>query len=74
MSRAMQLAMSEREVLALCATQKVAISAIEALPGGGVRLVCSSASGADLVRSKAKSKIMKVEQTREKHRPTSPLW
>ena len=29
MSRAMQLAMSEQEVLALCASKKVAVSAIE---------------------------------------------
>lgn len=74
MSRAMQLAMSEQEVLALCASQKVAVSAIERLPGGGVRLVCSSASGADIVRKKAKSKLLIAEQAREKHRPASPLW
>ena len=74
MSRAMQLAMSEREVLALCGKQNVAISAIETLPGGGVRLVCNSAAGAQLVREKAKSKVMKVEQVREKHRPDSTPW
>jgi hypothetical protein len=74
MSRAMQLAMSEQEVLALCASKKVAVSAIERLPGGGTRLVCRSSSGADIVRRKAKSKIIIAEQMREKHRPTSPLW
>ena len=74
MSRAMQLAMSEPEVVKLCAAQKVKISAIEPLPGGGVRLVCSSANGADTIRGKAKSKIMKVEEAREKHRPRTPLW
>lgn len=74
MSRAMQLAMSEREVRALCTAENVAVSAIEALPGGGVRLVCNSVNGADTVRRKAKSKIMSVEQGRARHRPTSPLW
>jgi len=74
MSRAMQLAMSEKEVLALCASKKVAVSAIERLPGGGTRLVCCSSSGAEIVRHKAKSKIIVAEQLREKHRPTTPLW
>jgi hypothetical protein len=70
----MQLAMSEQEVLALCGSNKVAVSVIERLPGGGTRLVCCSSSGADIVRQKAKSKIIIVEQVREKHRPASPLW
>ena len=70
----MQLAMSEPEVIALCATHKVVVSAIEPLPSGGVRLVCSSAAGAEIVRQKAKSKLMSVEEVRAKHRPTSPLW
>ena len=74
MSRAMQLAMSEQEALALCASHKVAVSAIEGLPGGGVRLVCNSSSGADVLRQKAKSKVIGGEQAREKHRPASPLW
>jgi hypothetical protein len=74
MSRAMQLAMSEQEVLTLCASEKVAVSAVERLPGGGTRLVCCSSSGAEIVRRKAKSKIVTAEQIREKHRPTTPLW
>ena len=74
MSRAMQLALSERQAQDLCAKEKVSVSAIESLPGGGVRLVCSSASGAEVLRQKAKSKIMRVEEAREKHRPVTPLW
>jgi len=70
----MQLAMSKQEALDLCATHKIAVSVIEPLPSGGVRLVCSSTSGAEIVRQKAKSKVVKVEEAREKHRPTSPLW
>ncbi|HUP67711.1 MAG TPA: hypothetical protein VM145_05845 [Sphingomicrobium sp.] len=74
MSRAMQLKMSEKEVLALCATHKVSVSAIERLPSGGTRLVCSSTSGAELVRQKAKSKLIAVDEAREIRRPASPLW
>ncbi|HEV8406890.1 MAG TPA: hypothetical protein VGQ34_03055 [Sphingomicrobium sp.] len=70
----MQLAMSEQEVLALCASKDVAVSAIEPLPSGGTRLVCRSSSGADIVRQKAKAKIIVDEQAREKHRPATPLW
>ena len=74
MTRSMQLAMSEQDALTLCTKQKVDVSVIERLPAGGVRLVCSSRSGADTIRQKAKSKVMSVEQAREKHRPSSPLW
>ena len=74
MSRAMQLAMSERQAHDLCAKANVIVSAIESLPGGGVRLVCSSASGAEIVRQKAKSKLMRVEKAREKYRPATPFW
>lgn len=70
----MQIAMTEQEVLALCASKKVAVSAIERLPGGRTRLVCCSSSGADIVRHKAKSKIIIAEQVRQKHRPTLSLW
>lgn len=73
MSRAMQLAMSEREVLNLCAAQNVSVSALKPLPGGGVRLVCSSSDGAETVRQKLKSKVISDEHAREKHRPASPL-
>ena len=74
MSRAMQLAMSESEVLANCAEEKVNVSALERLPSGGVRLVCSSARGAEVMRLKCKSKIIHQEQIRQRHRPNSPLW
>jgi len=70
----MQLALTERQAFDLCAKQQVGVSTIEALPGGGVRLVCCSTSGAEIVRLKARSKIMKVEEARQKHRPATPLW
>jgi hypothetical protein len=74
MSRAMQLAMSEEEALTLCASHNVGVSAIERLPSGGVRVVCNSANGAEVLRQKAKSKVIAAEQARTKHRPASPLW
>jgi hypothetical protein len=74
MSRAMQLAMSEQEALKLCASHNVGVSAIERLPGGGVRIVCNSSNGAEVLRQKAKSKVIAAEQVRAKHRPAAPLW
>ena len=60
----MQLIMSESEVVSHCLAMKVAVSAIEALPGGGVRLVCNIAAGADQFRRKFKPKLFKVETAR----------
>lgn len=74
MSRAIFLSMAESDVLAKCASEKVGVSAIERLPQTGVRLVCMSADGADTMRRKLKSHLIKGEVVREKHRPTRPLW
>jgi hypothetical protein len=74
MSRVVYLSMEEGPVVVRCRTEKVGVSAIERLPGGGVRLVCMSSSGADQIRRKLKSHVMKVEAARERHRPTTPLW
>ena len=70
----MQLDMSEAEAIAKCNAQNVRISAIEALPAGGVRLVCDSASGAEVMRRKFKSKVIGAERARARFRPVSPLW
>jgi hypothetical protein len=70
----MQLAMSESEALAHCLAAKVGVSAIEPLPEGGVRLVCSSVDGAARIRSKFKRKIIGIERARARHRPVRPLW
>jgi hypothetical protein len=70
----MQLAMSESEALGHCLASKVGVSAIEPLPGGGVRLVCNSVDGANRIRSKFKRKIISTERARAKHRPARPLW
>jgi hypothetical protein len=70
----MQLAMSESEALAHCQAAKVAVSAIEPLPEGGVRLVCSSSDGAERIRKKFKAKIIGDERARQRYRPLTPLW
>jgi len=70
----MQLAITESEALASCEAAKVAVSAMEPLPAGGVRLVCSSVDGAERLRKKFKTKIIGEERARERHRPSAPLW
>lgn len=65
----MQLDLSENEVTRQCLAAKVEISAIEALPAGGVRLVCNSVDGAELMRRKFKTKLLKVDRPREQYRP-----
>ena len=74
MSRALYLNLEEGAVLARCLSEKVGISAIERLPAGGVRLVCMSVDGADRIRRKLKSQLIKETVVRERHRPRTPLW
>jgi hypothetical protein len=50
MSRAINLSMREVDVVSRCLTERVGVSTIEPLPQGGVRLVCMSVSGAELIR------------------------
>jgi hypothetical protein len=72
--RAIHLSMEEGDVIARCLKENVGISAIERLPQGGVRLVCKSVDGADLIRVKLKARVIAGNVVRERHRPTSPLW
>jgi hypothetical protein len=74
MSRAINLKMDETAVMARCAKENVGVSAIERLPEGGVRLVCMSGEGADLMRAKLKKELIGGDVTREKHRPDNPMW
>ena len=74
MSRMILLSMKEADVLARCATEKVGVSAIERLQGGGVRLVCMSTAGAKLIREALKSKLIVGEVIRERHRPPHRGW
>ena len=70
----MNLTLEEGEVVSRCLTENVGISAIERLPQGGVRLVCMSSDGAELIRRKLKRHLITGTVVREKHRPTRPLW
>ena len=74
MSRALYIALDEATVLARCNKENVGVSAIETIPAGGVRLVCMSADGAQIMRTKLKSQMMSGDVIRARHRPTSPLW
>lgn len=73
MSRAMNLALSESKVREHCRTSGVEVSALEVLPGGGVRLVCTSGHGAELLRKKLKSKLIAGEVQRTRLRADRPL-
>ena len=74
MSRAMNLALSESKVRDHCRTNSVEVSALEPLPGGGVRLVCASGEGAALLRLKLKRKLIDGEVKRTPLRANGPIW
>lgn len=75
MSRTLYLALDEGKVVACCLKEKVGVSTIERLPGGGVRLVCNSTEGAGRIRKRLKSDLLdEAEIARERYRPSTPLW
>lgn len=74
MSRALFVTLDEGQVVARCEAEKVGISALERLPGGGVRFVCMSGHGAALMARKLKAHLLSEHATRAKHRPASSLW
>jgi hypothetical protein len=74
MSRVVHLKLDEGVVVIRCLSEKVGVSAIESLPGGGTRLVCNSTDGAAHIRKKLKSYVIAGDVTRERHRPVKPLW
>jgi hypothetical protein len=74
MSRTLLVALPESDVVAKCNSAKVNVSAIEPLSSGGTRLVCASVSGAEQMRKSFKKHLINGEVTRQKHRPTTPLW
>lgn len=69
MSRAINLSLDQGVVVVRCHAEDVGISAIETLPGGGVRLVCASGYGAALIRRKLKRYLIEGDVTRARHRP-----
>ncbi|HYI42896.1 MAG TPA: hypothetical protein VD768_04665 [Sphingomicrobium sp.] len=70
----MNLSLAESSVREHCRANAVEVSALEVLPGGGVRLVCSSADGAALIRNKLKSKLITGEVQRTRRRPPQLQW
>jgi hypothetical protein len=74
MSRAFNLALTESQAARLCRDRHIAISALEVLPDGGVRLVCASAAGAEQVRTGLKKHIIDGDVRRQRFRPVTPLW
>jgi hypothetical protein len=73
-SRVVHLNLDEGVVVIRCMSENVGVSAIERLPSGGLRLVCTSSDGAARLREKLKSYLIAGQVTREKHRPANPLW
>jgi len=74
MSRAVNLSMSEADVVKHCADKSIAISVVEALPEGGTRLVCMNGEGADQIRTKLKRHIIEGDVRREQFVRRRPLW
>ena len=75
MSRTLYLRLEEGKVIASCLKENVGISAIERLPGGGVRLVCMSSEGAQRIGATLKAHLLdENDAVRERHRPSTPLW
>lgn len=75
MSRDVFLDLDPGKVVAHCLKADIAVSVIEGLPGGGARLVCKSSAGAELIRKGLKSHLLDEDRvTRERYRPSTPLW
>jgi len=73
-SRVVNLAMSADEARHQCLTRQVGVSALENLPDGGVRLVCMSTGGAETIRKRLKSNIIKGDVRRTANgRERSPI-
>jgi hypothetical protein len=74
MSRALNLNLSEADARKHCDTRSIGISAIEALPDGGVRLVCMSSDGAALLRRRLKTDLMGDEARRTANSTRRQPW
>lgn len=74
MSRAFNLSMTEADVIKHCNDKSIAISVIEALPGGGTRLVTMNGHGAAQIQAKLKTRIIQGEVRREQFVRRRPQW
>jgi hypothetical protein len=68
----MNLSLSEKKVREHCRANGLGVSALEPLPGGGVRLVCSSGEGAALLRVLLKNKLIADDTERTRFSPDRP--
>jgi hypothetical protein len=68
MSRAINIDASETDVTATCTKLNAAISAIEPLESGGVRVVLNNGADADKVRKAYGSKVLTGEVRRTMNR------
>ena len=68
----MNLALAESTVREHCRTNNVGVSALEALPQGGVRLVCASGEGAALLRRLLKKNLLAADARRTRFSPDRP--
>lgn len=64
MSRAMNIDLSEAEVLAACAKHGALVSASEPLPSGGARVVLINTEGAETMRKVFRNNLMVGAVTR----------
>jgi hypothetical protein len=58
MSRAINLSVTQAEVAAMCTRHKIAISAIEALPSGGTRVVLNTADDTSVIAKAFRTSII----------------
>ena len=74
MSRVINLSMAEEDVRELCRKSDIGVSSLEVLQSGGVRLVTSSSDGAEKIRKKLKSKLVRGDVERTPVNPRTWPW
>lgn len=74
MSRSINLNLAKDAIVKHCNEKGIGISVLEALPEGGIRLVCDSSFGAEQIRAKFKRQILAEDSRRAAFRPRTPLW
>lgn len=74
MSRAINLALPEKNVRLVCEDSRISISTIEPLPSGGTHLVCTTGEGAEAIRQKLSADVIQGMVRRFPfYRPGNPL-
>ena len=74
MSRVVNLSMGEADVREQCRKSDIGVSSLEVLQSGGVRLVTSSSDGAEKIRKKLKSKLVRGDVERTPVNPRTWPW